>query len=283
MRRRPIKKFIRGDTIIEVTFAIVIFSAVAVSAIALMNSGANNAQASLEISMARSEINAQAEALRFIHNAFTLERNLGDPAEQEYVNLWLSIAELADANRPDSVNGSQLGEYPPDACKGEWNPGDIYGWANPNSIFNDGAFIINVRRISPIPRSVAGGFDRAHEVIILSRTRGTDLSAAIAVNDRLFREAPLYPRIIYTWGAAEDDASTGSLGDDQSEYLDIGLIEGIWIVPVASERINTALRESEFFDFHIRTCWYAPGKLAPSTISTTIRLYNPQYFEEQNV
>ena len=59
----------RGDTIIEVIFAIVIFSFVAISALMIMNKGIAVGEKALEVSLVRQQINAQAEALRFIHEA----------------------------------------------------------------------------------------------------------------------------------------------------------------------------------------------------------------------
>lgn len=61
--------FQKGDTIIEVLFAITIFSLVAVGSMSIMNQGTMTAQRSLEITLVRSEIDAQAEALRFIHES----------------------------------------------------------------------------------------------------------------------------------------------------------------------------------------------------------------------
>ena len=63
------KRFVQGDTIIEVIFAVTIFSALAVSALSVMNRAIGTAQRSLEISLVRQEMNNQAEILRFIHNA----------------------------------------------------------------------------------------------------------------------------------------------------------------------------------------------------------------------
>lgn len=60
----------RGDTIVEVLFAITIFSMVAVAAVALMNSGLAMAQRSLEITTVRQQIDGQAEALRFLHSSY---------------------------------------------------------------------------------------------------------------------------------------------------------------------------------------------------------------------
>lgn len=59
----------RGDTIIEVIFAIVIFSFVAISSLTIMNKGVATGEKALEITLVRQQINAQAEALRYIHEA----------------------------------------------------------------------------------------------------------------------------------------------------------------------------------------------------------------------
>lgn len=60
----------RGDTIIEVLFAVAVFAMVAVGAMAIMNQGTSIAQRSLEITQVRQQIDAQAEAIRYIHQAY---------------------------------------------------------------------------------------------------------------------------------------------------------------------------------------------------------------------
>lgn len=64
------KLFQRGDTLIEVMFAVTVFSMVAVGALAIMNQGTAAAQRSIEITLARSQVNAQAETLRFMHDSY---------------------------------------------------------------------------------------------------------------------------------------------------------------------------------------------------------------------
>ncbi len=59
----------RGDTIIEVIFAIVIFAFVAISAVYIMNRGVAAGEKALEITLVRQQVNAQTEALRYIHAA----------------------------------------------------------------------------------------------------------------------------------------------------------------------------------------------------------------------
>ena len=60
----------RGDTLIEVLFAVTVFSLVAVGGMAIMNQGTALAQRSLELTLVREEIDTQAETLRFIHDSY---------------------------------------------------------------------------------------------------------------------------------------------------------------------------------------------------------------------
>lgn len=60
----------KGDTIIEVMFAFAIFSLVAVGSITVMNQGISSAQRSLETTLVRQQMDAQAEAIRFIHQSY---------------------------------------------------------------------------------------------------------------------------------------------------------------------------------------------------------------------
>jgi type II secretory pathway pseudopilin PulG len=59
----------RGDTLIEVLFAVSIFSAVVVGTIIIMNQGISSAQNALEINLVRNQIDTQAELLRHLNNA----------------------------------------------------------------------------------------------------------------------------------------------------------------------------------------------------------------------
>ncbi len=72
MRKSRLGNFItkRGDTLIEVLFAITIFSLVVVSGLAIMNKGVAASQRALEITLVRQQIDAQAESLRFINASY---------------------------------------------------------------------------------------------------------------------------------------------------------------------------------------------------------------------
>ncbi|MDB5166891.1 MAG: exported protein of unknown function [Candidatus Saccharibacteria bacterium] len=69
MLRRRIT-FSRGDTLIEVLFAVSVFSLVAVGGLAVMNQGSASSQRALEISLVRDQMNSQAETLRFLNSSY---------------------------------------------------------------------------------------------------------------------------------------------------------------------------------------------------------------------
>jgi type II secretory pathway pseudopilin PulG len=82
----------RGDTIIEVLFATTIFSMIAVSSLSIMNQGTAMAQRALEIGLVRQQIDAQADALRYLNQAYIADFGRGGPATA----LWNSVV-LANA------------------------------------------------------------------------------------------------------------------------------------------------------------------------------------------
>ena len=62
------RKFSRGDTLVEVLLGVTIFSLVAVVALETMNRGMAIAQYSLETTLVRQQVDAQAEMLRYAHD-----------------------------------------------------------------------------------------------------------------------------------------------------------------------------------------------------------------------
>jgi type II secretory pathway pseudopilin PulG len=78
----------RGDTIIEVILAVTIFSAVAVAALTLMNSGTAISQRSLETTLVRHQVDSQAEMLRFISSS----------ADPVFTEAWDSIKSKATSS-----------------------------------------------------------------------------------------------------------------------------------------------------------------------------------------
>lgn len=224
----------RGDTLVEVAFSIAIFALVCIFAIALMNNGVSTAQASMEISMTRNEIDAQAEALRFIQNSFLSEREL---VVKEYAPLWNAIKSLA-------INPSEIDKLSstPDACS------DLY---KANTVFSNNAFIINTRKINP------------------ADVNGT----VIRFNTGKFAETALYPRIIFRRSGASSSNNNSDELVERGYYDQVDRVEGFGVIAVKGDDSDAP----EFYDFHIRTCWYAPGRVVPSTINTIVRLYNPEF------
>jgi len=290
-------KYKRGDTLIEVLFAIVIFCLVAVIAVSLMNQGVATAQSSLEINMARNEIDAQAEALRFIQNSFLAERELS-LEQQQYVQVWRKITgdpstggyaiepdRLSDFNlRPD---GSSL-----TTCSA------LYEVGAPGSISNDYGFALNTRLLQPANLSLdyndfMGADDQNYGHLIdqiVIQSHGAFSSK--------FGPSPVQPRIIYTYSgsAVVDDnpaesSESGSLTEGNPDvgnrlYRKVSRVEGLWVVAVKGGRIydyGDGDRRAEYYDFHIRTCWNSIGRATPTTIGTIVRLYNPEVIESQTV
>ncbi|MDB5165148.1 MAG: hypothetical protein JWM00_38 [Candidatus Saccharibacteria bacterium] len=96
----------RGDTIIEVLLAVTVFSMIAVGAIAIMNQGINSAQRSLEITQVRQQIDAQAEALRFIHQTYI--NSLSEGQDDGVMSEWEKLRTKAEAGGVSgfATNGS---------------------------------------------------------------------------------------------------------------------------------------------------------------------------------
>lgn len=111
-----------GDTIIEVLFAVAVFSAIAVGAIVIMNQGISSAQASLEINLVRNQIDTQAELLRHLHDGAltSIGRNSSPAAAQWHVitsnhtqaaaSPYDTIVTEFSECRPDTITGG--GRHP---------------------------------------------------------------------------------------------------------------------------------------------------------------------------
>lgn len=100
----------RGDTIIEVLFAVAVFSLVAVGCLAIMNQGTATAQRSLEVTLVRQQIQAQAEALRYINTAYIsgYQENGTPPAgpAAEWAKIRSSYAATGGATKFGDVTGT---------------------------------------------------------------------------------------------------------------------------------------------------------------------------------
>lgn len=285
----------RGDTIIEVMMAIAIFCMVAILSITMMNLGTNNAQSALELAIARNEINAQAEALRFVHSAYISEKTLPvEPQEsstdwnyddynnryQQYKGLWEEI--VGNALDPDTAqnsgllnlsellnNSNQNDKFKTYGCERVYEEDENQqNWLEKNK-----AFILNARNLNKLERDASGkliGTDVDYSYI----KAGTEVSG-----DQVFQAAPLNARVIYrlsdeelTNTNPEDNNSTSQITDNTDKLYDqVYRAEGIWVIAV-----KESADQPRYYDFYIESCWYGPNTTSPSTIDTVIRLYNPE-------
>ncbi len=270
------KKTKRGDTIVEVMFAFAIFSLVAVVTVSMMNLGLATGERSLELVTARSELNAQAEALRFVHSSYISELTLpkcGDLSASEILNgkkcqqfdkLWGQIIAGAreSADSVDAGNAFSI-KYPLETCQ------EVYEDDN-TLLRNNHAFVVNTRKLLP-DKYADGGMARDESSII-----GADDSTF----GRLFVEPTLNARIVYSnrTGVDGDDGDNNSeknLGQALTDYTKIASIEGIWVVAVKGP-IAPGRSKPQYYDFYIQTCWYGSNQSLPSMLDTVIRLYNPE-------
>lgn len=83
----------RGDTIIEVMFAFVVFALVSVISFSIMNRGVTIAQRSLEVTQARIQMDAQTNALEYIHQLHV--------AGLDTTNEWGKMMAKAKASASD--------------------------------------------------------------------------------------------------------------------------------------------------------------------------------------
>lgn len=247
-------KLKRGDTLIEVMFAIAVFALVALLSITIMNTGITMAETSLENTMTRNEIDSQAEALRFLQNSYLSEKEL-IASEQQYRDIWQKITNLA-------VSGADIDKLPANFDFGSGFTGcdAFYNSANSVNIYSGtlNAFIINTRKV----------------------TNDFNQTVVVAKNNRnMFAPATLNPRILFRNNSSSVNDENTNISESYSTtnpYNNVQRVEGLWVIAVRSNA-STNRSASEYYDFHIRSCWYAPGQDNPSTIATIIRLYNPDF------
>lgn len=87
-----LKRLQRGDTIIEVLLAVTVFSLVSVGSMTIMNRSANAAQQAIEITLVRQQIDAQVEALRAAHQAYSRLLTRDERENSMWVRLTSSTA-----------------------------------------------------------------------------------------------------------------------------------------------------------------------------------------------
>lgn len=283
----------KGDTLVEVVLALSIFATLAVMAIHTMNSGMYQAERSVEITMARNQIDAQAEAIRFIQNNYVAEREY--PAnKQQFSRLWKEIVEkytVTQANFKSEdydINAADIR-----TCEDAY--AKQFGERSGAASDSKKVFAINTRLLEPstalynpdtLVNDTAVTYDTLLSEILINKNK-----IATGESDYVLRPATLYPRGIFTTLQLGhiDDTALGVVDGSNSEaamaeatiYRKMLALEGVWVVAVKGDTTAIVRSDSkpEYFDFYIRACWLASGLSSPSTLTTIVRLYNPEVIE----
>lgn len=252
----------RGDTLIEVLLAVAVFSIIAVSSVGIMNHGLNRTQAALETTMARAEIDSQAEALRFIHDSYS--------SDKSFKKLWHYISGKVEGEQLDN---SHLAYNDPNKQYNQdlTNCASAYTYVNEegNSIYNKKAFVINPRKFKESMNEDDGpGIPEALVYSLVGNTPDTNT----------FQAAQITPRLIYANDMHEENDDL--YGDSFDGYDKIARAEGIWVIAVESADKGQYTEDNNievplYYDFYIQTCWDSPGSNTATNLSTTIRLHNP--------
>ncbi len=247
----------RGDTLVEVMVAMAILAVVTIVTVTMMNQGLNVSERSLELTTARNELNAQAEALRFIHSSYVSELNLpkcnsagNDVRCQAFADIWEKIVEQAiPANQERKIN------LPTTNCER-----DIYDDGK-RALIDDHAFIINTRLLQASNTRGSSGVNLSS--IVTASGSGSNLS--------VFQMPDLSARLLYTGSTGVEDTALHEL----TEYTNLIAAQGIWVVGIKSQELGANGSDPMYYDFHIETCWNNAGSNTPSSLDAVIRLYNP--------
>ena len=262
----------KGDTLIEVTIAVGIFSMVAIAIVAVMSGGTSSAQTSLETTLAREEIDSQAEALRFIQASYIAVKSTDPDGTSNFARLWKVITDQAIDLSASGVDKESVLQYAPRSCA------DLYS-GDPSFISTQNAFVINTHAIGDYVNLEASAFDTTENA---NNAIGRVFVPAAS---GYLHAASTYPHLIFT----KDNSTTNSDNDalaTEDFYTNLYRAEGIYIVAVKDNETTSIVSDaaaataSAFYDFYIRTCWYGSNANEPSTISTVIRLYDPAVIKQ---
>ncbi len=228
-----------GDTLVEVTIAIGIFSLVAIAVVSVVSNSTSSAQANLENTVTREEIDAQAEAIRFIHDSYVM-----DTAETPvYKEIWDHIASKAVVTKDEKALAG-IENYMPTSCDAPFK----FKYDGKDYDYTNNIFVVNYNAI--------GSLNKDNIV-------------------KTSYEAPLsFPRIRYTTG-------TDSLSGENNLDGSFAAAEGIFVLAVKDPNSTytseggEVVKGAAYYDFYIRTCWFAANSNTPTTISTVIRLADP--------
>jgi type II secretory pathway pseudopilin PulG len=103
-----------GDTLIEVLFAFSVLSLVIVGALTIMNQGSIASQRALETTLVRDEVDSQATAIRFLHDAYIAQFKPNatyDPATA--AGQWALMSQSLSATAASSFGNATTCPTPP--------------------------------------------------------------------------------------------------------------------------------------------------------------------------
>ncbi len=255
----------KGDTLVEVTLAVGIFSLVAIAVVAVMNGGIAGAQTSLETTLAREEIDTQAEALRFIQTSAAADET---SADQRYYRLWQEIIDEAydTSTGWTAEDQAALLQFSPSTCNEAYDENNL-GYRK--------GFVINPRMLGKYgdAKSLSAAKNLINSVYISKDDTNSDGSKKLI-------PATTYPRLVF--GGSVNEWSGDLLENNLQDNLYHA--EGIYVVAVRDPETTNFASENEdvaaYYDFYIRTCWYGTDANRPTTISTVIRLYDPNAIDK---
>lgn len=257
----------KGDTLIEVTIAIGIFSMIAIAIASVMSSGTSGSQMALETTLTREEIDAQADALRFLHSAYVNSKRFEgtqasfDKSTNPYRKIWGSILDHVNKigfGGTDETPG--ILQFTPSSCDELYNTNPQP--SDPDTIFSQKAFVLNLKQLSNFQKAVVSSKNNS--------------------SSGKFVPTTTYPRVVFTaGGSATSDTQQLSNNTDidvsATQTQDVYQAAGLYIVAVQDNNSTniSGTQTSAFYDFYIRSCWYGTDATHPSTISTVVRLYDP--------
>ncbi len=253
----------RGDTIIEVMISLAVFSLVAVVSVTIMNNGLNAAQRSLEISMARLAIDAQADTLDYIREGAYNEAGKSSNA-QDYTHKWEKITNKAVLST-NVTNPTAL-----DLHSGTTSCSAAI--SRIKSTFGSSVFALNPRGVIPVDNN---GKTLRYATTYTSTNGLMNENSFLVENTivsgrSMIADGGLYPRILYT-SYDGTDLTDSLVEDTYYSYRKVDQVQNIWIVAIKE---GSDENKSKYYDFYIQTCWESPGASTFVTLSTIKRVYN---------
>lgn len=246
----------KGDTLIEVALAIGVFSLVAITVVGVVSASLTNAQSAVEVTLAREELDAQAEALRFIHESYISgSQSEVKESDNKYEKLWNTIIKDNVTKYSTNPQETAVKNYNPSSCTEVFDNAHnkVKTPSNADSS-NFKPFVINTRKLSTVNP----------DNVLITNSSGK------------FHTASTYPRIFY--GSQTENSSL----DSQIKFnsSNVNQVQGIYIIAVPGDKESvvegtSVKKKVAYYDFYIRSCWMPLNSDRASTISTVVRLYDP--------